>query len=130
VRQSEVDFEHVVEPEGAQAFVDRAAECHLGNFGDLAIRPRVAQDLGQLAHQHMRSSVCSPGIRIRGIDRASPPRRKAATFQAAPPPLTSDLTQDIGRYKTTCETFNYIFPTGSLAVAPPAAKPRHLQSVI
>src|SRR6266851_2175553 len=37
----------------------------------------------------LRSRVCSPGIRIRGIDRASPPRRKAATFQAAPPPLTS-----------------------------------------
>ena len=37
----------------------------------------------------LRSRVCSPGIRIRGIERASPPRRKAATFQAAPPPLTS-----------------------------------------
>ena len=37
----------------------------------------------------LRSPVCSPGMRIRGIDRASPPRRKAETFHAAPPPLTS-----------------------------------------
>jgi hypothetical protein len=53
VRQSEVDFEYVVEPEGAQTFVDRAAESHVDKHGgDLAIRPRITQDLGQLAHQH------------------------------------------------------------------------------
>jgi hypothetical protein len=34
----------------------------------------------------LRSRVCSPGMRMRGIERASPPRRYAITFQAAPPP--------------------------------------------
>jgi hypothetical protein len=34
----------------------------------------------------LRSRVCSPGIRTRGIERASPPRRYAITFQAAPTP--------------------------------------------
>ena len=31
----------------------------------------------------LRSRVCSPGIRIRAIERASPPRRNTITFQAA-----------------------------------------------
>jgi hypothetical protein len=41
------------EPSGAQAFIDRAAECHVDEHGgDFAVRPRFPQDLGQLAHQH------------------------------------------------------------------------------
>jgi hypothetical protein len=40
-------------PDGAQAFVDRRAECHVDEHGGhLASRSRVAEDLGQLAHQH------------------------------------------------------------------------------
>jgi hypothetical protein len=39
----------------------------------------------------LRSRVCSPGIRTRGIERASPPRRYAITFQASPRPRKSRL---------------------------------------
>jgi len=47
------DLEHIVKPEGAQAFVDRAAECHVEEHGGhLTIWPLVVQDLQQLAHQH------------------------------------------------------------------------------
>src|SRR4051794_40475399 len=36
-----------------------------------------------------RSRICSPGMRIRGSVRASPPLRNAQTVQAGPPPDTS-----------------------------------------
>src|SRR5450755_2564923 len=45
-------MEYSQEVEGAEAFIDRRAECHVDKHGgDLAAGPGVAQDLGQFADQ-------------------------------------------------------------------------------
>jgi len=72
-----------------QAFVDRRTESHIDEHGGaLATRSLVAQDLGQFAHQYIAiARVFAGDANPRARARISA-RRKAATFQAAPPPQT------------------------------------------